>query len=202
MIKQNSIRFAAEFIGSATKYSKNFRDVLLEICKECDIRIVGLQKNYKPEMAPFYFEQAIDRLDEKNLEKCYLKIATKCPELMIVSLYVTGLIRFYAGQIVRKLVEDLRQRGYVETNWSPIIQFRFAGKGARIFDWFKSVDKSAANQYTAEMFKMGFGPMNMFNIENLFDDEPKPDGVKYEVSKGLAKSVLDVDNSLLINKQT
>ena len=63
MVKQNSIRFAAQRVAQATKFSPNFKNVLLAICSQFKIRVLGLNEGpdkYSSETAPFYFEQIVD----------------------------------------------------------------------------------------------------------------------------------------------
>ncbi|MBK9318401.1 MAG: hypothetical protein IPM91_05985 [Bacteroidetes bacterium] len=77
-------------------------------------------------------------------------------------------------------------------------KYCFAGKGARIFDWFSAVNSSAANDYYTKMFIRGIGgenvakqtitpvnfPTQIININTQKKDNNAD--VKYEVSKGLA----------------
>lgn len=135
----------------------------------------------------------MNRLDDSQLESFYQSIASDCPQLMRVNMYVTGLLMYYAGQIAHKLVDDLRRTP--ETEWpakkKPNVRVTFAGKGSRLFQWLKVINKNAANQYYGNMFVMGFGRESL--MESLAGwqliELPKlndPD-IKYEVSKGLAK---------------
>jgi len=206
MVKQNSIRFAAQRVSGATKYSKKFKEVLIEICADKRIKIQGLNNGpdkYTPDTAPYYFEQIVDRLEDKDFEQFYKLVKNKCPELMSVNLYVTGLIIYYAGQLSFKLVKELRKSEEFHSDqkegWKPIINIVFAGKGARIFDWFKMVDESSASKYYNELFMSGFGGkentenyLQFFNkakdqIVNLNPtNQDDSRNVKYEVSKGLA----------------
>jgi hypothetical protein len=206
MVKQNSIRFAAQRVSGATKYSKGFKNVLLEICEEKGIKIQGLNNGpdkYTPDTAPYYFEQIVDRLENKDFGQFYQLVKNKCPELMSVNLYVTGLIIYYAGQLSYKLIKELRKSEEFHTDkkedWKPIINIVFAGKGARIFDWYKMVDERSASKYYNELFMSGFGGkentenyLQFFNkakdqIVNLNPtNQDDSRNVKYEVSKGLA----------------
>ncbi len=204
MIKQNSIRWAAQRLAFATQYSKNFRSVLLRMCEQKKIKIEGLNttpSKYNENTAPFYFEQLIDRLDDADFPDFYRLIAAECKELMSVNLYVTGMIMYYAGQLTLKMREEMLRSDDVPAivkNSPPKIYIAFAGKGARIFDWFDAINPRAANEYYTQMFIRGIGgmekaqktitPINYPNeiIKiNAYKKENNAD-VKYEVSKGLA----------------
>ncbi len=213
----NSIRFAAQRVAHAARYARNFKDVLLEVCERKKVSIQGLNVEpyrYSPQTAAYYFEQLVDRLEEADMAPFYQLIRAKCPELMCVNLYVTGLIMFYAGQLAGKLrseVANSEEGQQLKTwmpamggDWKPMVNIVFAGKGARLFDWFRAVDESASNKYYTDLFIKGFGGMQQA-IDNLFPGgweglrmEPPvkikrtTDGgvsdIKYEVSKGLAFS--------------
>lgn len=212
MVKQNSIRFAAQRVASATKFSPNFKAVLLEVCERKNISIQGLNvkpEKYTTETASYFFEQIIDRLDENDFSSFYQLLRSKCPEMLSVNLYVTGLIIYYAGQLANKLraeVSNSVEGTYLKTfnpamggDFKPIINIVFAGKGARIFDWFKSIDAQAADKYYTDLFIAGFGGMQIaqsllfpggymggppIRINPTNEDGGK--NLKYEVSKGLA----------------
>lgn len=205
MIKQNSIRFAAERIAQATKFSPNFKTVLLKICERKSISIQGLNAGtpkYNENTAPYYFEQVVDRLEAADFEAFYLLIAAECKEMMSVNLYVTGLIMFYAGQLAYKLRNEILRSEDAPPAVKaipPKIKIAFAGKGSRIFDWFAAVNSSAAEDYYTQMFIRGMGgeaiakqtispisinPLRIIDI-NSHRGTDNAD-VKYEVSKGLA----------------
>lgn len=205
MIKQNSIRFAAERLAQATRFSPNFKKVLLRMCEQKHIYIQGLNKGedkFSPSTAPYYFEQVVDRLEAVDFESFYRLIAAECKEMMSVNLYITGLIMFYAGQLVHKLREEIvRSDDSTELvkKTPPKIRIAFAGKGARIFDWFSAVNDNAANDYYTQMFLRGIGgesvarktivpislsPLKIIDINSQRGQDNAD--IKYEVSKGLA----------------
>lgn len=205
MIKQNSIRFAAERVAQATKYSPNFKNVLLKMCERKKISIQGLNIQpfkFSENTAPYYFEQVVDRLEASDFETFYLLIAAECKEMMSINLYVTGLIMFYAGQLVHKLRNEIvksEDAPLAVKKTPPKIRIAFAGKGSRIFDWFSAVNPAAANDYYTQMFIRGMGgeaiarqtitpiSINPFKIIDINSQRGTDNAdVKYEVSKGLA----------------
>jgi len=200
MVKQNSIRFAAQRVSQATKHSPNFRAVMLEMCERKKITIQGLNKGdnkFNSNTAPYYFEQLVDRLDENDFDSFYQLLAGKCPELMCVNLFVTGLIMYYAGQLASKLrTEVINSPNKVPgmENWKPKVNIIFAGKGARIFDWLKANNLQNSKEYYETLFIKGFGGMAM--AQQLLGDRPNINptnnagskDIKYEVSKGLAQT--------------
>ena len=196
MIKQNSIRFAAQRVSEATKKSPKFKDVLINICAKFNITLMGLNRGpntYSPNTAPYFFEQIVDRLEPKQLPEFYSEIAAKCPELMSVNLYVTGLITFYAGQIAAKLIREIFRSPDRDWTGKPQVKVVFAGKGARIFEWFSTIQMDTARQYYTQMFMKGMGGQQkmvelLSNWPEIKLSEQSSDDVKFEVSKGLASS--------------
>jgi hypothetical protein len=204
MVKQNSIRFAAQRISEATKYSPNFRAVLLKMCEIKKIKIEGLNtpnNKFSENTASYYFEQIVDRLEVSEFDDFYRLLAAECKEMMSVNLYVTGLIMYYAGQLTQKLRSEIvksEDATPIVKATPPKIRIAFAGKGARIFDWFNAVNPKAANDYYTQMFIRGIGgeaiakvtitpvnfPSKIIDINNQKADNNSD--VKYEVSKGLA----------------
>lgn len=208
MIKQNSIRWAAQRLAFATRYSMNFHSVLLRMCEKKKIKIEGLNtapSKFNENTAPFYFEQLVDRLDDADFPEFYRLIASDCKELMSVNLYITGLIMYYAGQLTLKMREEMLRSDDVPEmikRERPKINIAFAGKGARIFDWFEAINPQSSSDYYTQMFIRGIGgtaraqktiravgsvgnPSHPIIGINAFKKENNSD-IKYEVSKGLA----------------
>ena len=188
LIKQNSIHFAAQDVIKAAGKSKNLRDVLINAQKHEPI--FGLRDNYSPATAAYYFDKVVDLIsdDSRRLTDFYTELAARCPELMSVNLYVTGMIMFYAGQITRKLV--LMSRKQLK-DWCPVVRIIFAGKGSRIFDWWYSSSPSVAQGYYTMLYALGMGAANAQQMNDYIERlniELKDDlreNVKYEVSMGL-----------------
>jgi hypothetical protein len=220
MIKQNSIRFAAQRVAQATQFSLNFKSVLLKMCEKKNISIQGLNKGdnkFSANTAPYYFEQLVDRLKDDDFEVFYKLISAECKELMCVNLYVTGLIMYYAGQLVYKLRTEIvrsEDAPLAVKNTRPKIKIAFAGKGARIFDWFDAVSKDGAYEYYSQMFIRGIGGeavaketitpafSNPFKVIDLNSQKKENNSdIKYEVSKGLAIPTNNTTILVPLNKQ-
>ena len=188
LIKQNSIHFAAQNVIKAAGMSPNLKDVLLNAQKHEPI--FGLREKYSSETAAYYFDKVVDLIsdDPERLTKFYTELVARCPELMSVNLYVTGMIMFYAGQITRKLV--MMSRNQLK-DWRPVVRIIFAGKGSRIFDWWYSSSQEVALGYYTMLYAFGMGAANAQQMKDYIErlnielkDDQRAD-VKYEVSKGL-----------------
>lgn len=196
MIKQNSLRFAAQRVSQSVSAFPNFRNVLTGICAKYKIQMVGLNfgnDTYNKHTAPYFFDQIVNRLTDDQLEDFYRTIAADCPLLMCVNMYVTGLLMFYAGQVAHKLIDDLNHT--TDDEWvakrRPNVRVTFAGKGSRLYQWLTTINPAAAKNYYGNLFVMGFGEQHLketlagwqiIELPQLHDPE-----IKFEVSKGLAK---------------
>jgi len=212
LVKQNSIKFAAQNVVKATQFcADKFKNIALQICKENDWHLPGLNvgdNKFNADSAMFYFDQIADRLDIGKLPGFYQKISTACQPLMITNLYVTGLIMFYAGQITRRLVQDIRNAKGEDANPSfrPQVMLKCAGKGARVFEWLSCVDKDLAKNYFRYTYLAGIAGTieneNVLNqnagqfiydvfVEDLIKGVASAD-IKYEVSMGLIRQSAQV----------
>jgi hypothetical protein len=208
MIKQSSIRFAAQRVAQSAKYSPKFFSVIKNFLDEKKITVEGINsKNgankFTKDTASYYFEQIVDRLsseDERN--EFYRKLAIDCKELFCINLYVTGLIIFYAGQLAKKIKLQIDEMDEGERNrdWSgkPVIELKFTGKGSRIMDWMNAFDEDISEKYYKNMFIKGFGGMeeakkHLKPVRSFFaprTDENLRD-IKYEVAYGLASPKIE-----------
>lgn len=214
MIKQSSVQFAARRISDATKaFFNEFKVVLDAMCQQHNLHINGLNRGnicYSAETAPYFYEQIVDTLQPSELESFYNSIASNCPKLFAVDMYVTGLIMYYAGQLSRKIFTVLgnndpnfRRKITPQPGQRPSFQFQptFEGKGGRIFEWLSVKNLEAAKAYYADMFVEGFGmPADRRALVLSYLDLSKlqatsAEDVKMEVSGGLS-----MGGSLLVPK--
>ena len=200
MVKQNSMRFAAQLVSGAVSKLPRFQNALLNICSNYKIPMVGLNvgaggSRYSSETAPYFFDKIVDRLTPEQLADFYQIIEVECPELMYVNMYVTGLLMYYAGQISRKLVEDIARTDPNEKiSRSPrtLVRVTFAGKGSQLFSWLATTHAKTAQSYYVQLFTQGFGGLQplkamLSNWPQIMLPHSISDDTKFEVSKGLAK---------------
>ena len=207
MVKQSSIKFAAQKISHSSKYSKNFKDALIETCKRLNIKIQGLntgESKFNSNTAPYYFEQIVDRLKPDQFNDFYKLLGTDCKDIFSVNLFVTGLIVFYAGQIAKKVKFQIDSSSLRSDEWDgkPTFQIIYTGKGSRIMDWLNAIDPKVSEDYYLNIFLKGFGlddakvhidwskhnPNMGEHAVSFVDRTQYSYDIKYEVAKGLAAS--------------
>ena len=199
MIKQNSLRFAAQRVSNATAYIKSFKELLQSICAQTGISMRGFNEGsdrFSSDTAPYYFDQLVARLDEQQLVGFYRQIGASCKELLAVNLYVTGLLAYYAGEMAHKLLDDLQHASPEEVankTTPPKVVVSFAGKGSRLLHWLAAINSHVAVQFYNTMFAQGFGQSDMARLmdvrgSGLILPPLQNSDIKYEVSKGLVSN--------------
>lgn len=199
MIKQNSLRFAAQRVSNATAYISSFRQLLQSVCAQTGITMRGFNEGpdrFSADTAPYYFDQLVSRLNENQLIGFYRQIGASCKDLLAINLYVTGLLAYYAGEVAHKLIEDLEHAVPDEVRIKPIkpkVKVSFAGKGSRLLHWLKAINAQVAAQYYNTMFAQGFGQSDLTRLmavqgSGVILPNLENSDVKYEVSKGLVSN--------------
>jgi len=193
LIKQSSIKIAAGLLANSTKYIPGFSKFLKNyVDKKKDIfGEVYAFNDIKESTLPFCFNLILDRLEtDEELNKFYKEISVNCKPLMWINLYLTGLTIYYLGMISKKisLISEKHVNDFGGWTMSNLI-IDFYGKGARIYDWYKAINKQAAKEYLMTCFNQGFGTdVNQYVTFNNFKEfgiiESRK--VKSEVAKGLA----------------
>ena len=88
MIKQSSIRFAAQRVAQATKYSSKFFSVIKNFLDKKGLKVEGINSGsnskFTKETAAYYFEQIVDRLgNEKERDEFYRALANECKDCLL-----------------------------------------------------------------------------------------------------------------------
>lgn len=192
IVKQNSIRFAAQLVSDTVRYyQNNFYKVLRKTCEEEHIQLQGLNDRYNEDTAVYFFNQIVDRLEPNQLRTFYIKLNKECPMVFYANMFVTCLIMYYAGILLHKVANFIiSSKEYHRENGQPKfnVTIGFAGKGARLMDWLGSVKGvNAAKMVYNVMFANGVGEEfnDLFNLPNILIPDTPSNDVKYEVSKGL-----------------
>lgn len=200
MIKQNSLRFAAQRVSTATSSIKSFKQLLQSVCAQTGITMRGFNEGverFNDDTAPYYFDQLVSRLNEQQLVAFYRQIGANCKDLLAINLYVTGLLAYYAGEVAHKLLDDIQHAvndEVTDKSNKPKVIVSFAGKGSRLLHWLAAINSQVATQYYNTMFAQGFGQSDMVRLMNvqgsgLILPKLENNDIKYEVSKGLVSNM-------------
>lgn len=186
LVKQSSLRLAAGLIADASRQSENFRRALVSYHDnpKSSLTIPNI-KTINKDNAPFFLNAVFDRLRGNEFEHFYAFLGRTNPTLFALPAYMTGLLLYYSGQLLRKTIEDYPFLHEV----NKINLFPF-GKGGRIFDWLDTYPgKQMASDYFTRCFQTGFGEGGN-KIVVVKQNDIREDN-KSEVAKGLVSANSD-----------
>ena len=192
LIKEGSIRFAAGRLADATKKSKKFQEVLRSFCRKKGMSIHGItagQDRLNGNTSSYYFNLIVDQLNTAvSLNEFYRNLSADCPDLFTVNAFMTGLIMFYAGQVaygIRMSQENPESAGDYKETFDDV-RIGCFGKGGRMFDWLRAMNKEAAEDYYRRCFDSGYGVKAADHIDRFKTIPSDMKSVKAEVSFGLS----------------
>ncbi|MDX2246886.1 MAG: hypothetical protein SF052_08940 [Bacteroidia bacterium] len=186
LVKQSSLRLAAGLIADASRQSESFRRALVSYHDnpKSALTIPNI-KTINAENAPFFLNAVFDRLRGNEFEHFYAFLGRTNPTLFALPAYMTGLLLYYSGQLLRKTIEDYPFLSDV----NKVNLFPF-GKGGRIFDWLDTYPgKQMASAYFTRCLQAGFGSggekITVYKQNDIREDN------KSEVAKGLVSATAE-----------
>ncbi|MEM7655923.1 MAG: hypothetical protein AAF399_07330 [Bacteroidota bacterium] len=185
LMKQSSLRLAAGYMTEAIRASSAFQQAILGYYNDPGnrIRIPNIQAlTDNPDTAPFFLNSIFDRLKGEEFQHFYDYLSLHNRTIFALPVYMTGLLMYYAGQLVAKTMSEHDFMARVKR----INLFPF-GKGGRIFDWAAAhSSKEMADEYYNLCFQTGFGKGGE-EIQVEIEDSIRQDN-KSEVAKGLVNT--------------
>ncbi len=191
LLKQSSIRLAANKLAQAARRSKDFREALIYFVTAPNsvVSVRGIEEMRKnPNTAPYFLNTVFDRLHTEEGYRALYK-AIYQPKLasinkqavqsfFVLPAYICGLLLYYAGELSSITV---RKNGLTNVKEFNLCTF---GKGGRLFDWLThALSLQEATDYYNRCFKAGYGEGSE-SIELKL--ESKRTNSKAEVSFGLS----------------
>lgn len=200
LIRQSSIKVAADKLAYVTKYSPSIQNNLKVFAQKNNLYVYGIDK-IDSDTAGHLLNVLFDRLTEIDRKQgttlqqdLYRFLWTpiegselrETKGLFAIAAYICGLTTFYAGQLTAQIVKNPLYKG-IQT-----IQMGFYGNGGKLFDWLRMADAKFANNY----YKASFGKGILWHTNQKFQYQlvPTPNYQKNEVSLGLSNNTyLKVD---------
>lgn len=186
LVKQSSLRMAAGLIADASRESESFRRSLVNYHDnpKSSLTIPNIQ-TINHENAPFFLNAVFDRLRGNDFDNFYAFLGRSNPNLFALPAYMTGLLLYYSGQLIRKTVEEYP----FLSDLNKVNLFPF-GKGGRIFDWLDTYPgQGMAAEYYNRCLQAGFGDQAS-NVTLYKQNDIREDN-KSEVAKGLVSASND-----------
>ena len=184
---QCSLRIAANHFFKAINASEKFRKALHRFheSKTTKVKVINIDDIINPSKeiysrSPYYLNNIFDQLSNNEFDTFYNSLSQSVPFVFALPSYITGILVYYSGLLVRNAIKSKGIEGIESVN------MRYYGKGGRTFEWLYRVYEDDARRYFAECFKAGFGAPIRYtcdNIEELYDDNTVEN--KSEVAIGL-----------------
>lgn len=206
LYSQCSVRVAAGMFFDAINRSEQFRKALYSFHEShrTSVNVLNIADVISPEpqkfqRAPYYLNNVFDQLKSRQeFTYFYDHLRSNVPSAFALPAYITGLLSFYAGILLRETI--------IKNNLpTDEVRFRYYGKGGRLFEWlFFTLEENGleARRYLGACVAAGLGPdyrmthgIHFDNIE-LNNDGDRMEN-KSEVAKGLVKLSNDPMDAIL-----
>ena len=189
LFSQCSLRMAANHFFKAVNSSERFRKALHKFheSKVTKIKVINIDDVISTDekiygRSPYYLNNIFDQLNgTAEFSKFYNALSASVPFAFTLPAYVTGVLVFYAGMLVRSTIKRNNLEGIEQVN------MRYYGKGGRTFEWVFTAYEDEARSFYKRCFQAGFGGDAIrFHCDNLEDLENQlPTENKSEVAMGL-----------------
>ncbi len=190
LFTQSSVRIASGFFFDAIKSSSRFRTSLKNFHDSNAVdglSVKGIHDivSTDPEIngrAPYYLNNVFDQLkEEDDFLKFYRRLNADVRQVFALPAYVTGMLVFYCGMLVRNAIEqnklDIQK-----------VTIRHYGKGGRLFEWITSIYDLMGKNYYRDCFKAGVGDELAQKLDLAFGEVSKKES-KSEVAIGLVSNI-------------
>lgn len=188
LLAQSSVRMASGFFFKAINSSAKFRKAVYDFHNGLRgrIKVLNIEDIISPnpklsERASHYLNNVFDQLSTENdFNEFYVAMQLAVPAVFALPTYVTGILLFYSGMLVRNAIE---KNGY--QNIIKSVEMKYYGKGGRLFEWVNAkFGVSRAEAYYGKCFRLGLDMPDVtfhFNKSDLREN-------KSEVAMGLSSN--------------
>ncbi len=187
LLTQSSVRMAGGFFFNAINSSAKFRRSLFNFHESHQINLST--KNIEdvvssdPEIysrAPYYLNNVFDQMyTDRDFNYFYNFMRREVKPVFAYPAYVTGVLMFYSGMLVRNAVTKNHIDGL------QTIEMRYYGKGGRLFEWLLDVYTDDGERYYKKCFAAGYGSKDI----NLSIIPQQKSENKSEVAIGLVSNM-------------
>ena len=185
LLTQSSIRLASGFFFKAINSSPKFRKAVYDFHEmhTTGVKVLNIEDiiSNSPDVntrAPHYLNNVFDQLNSENdFKSFYSRMQLNVPNVFTLPAYVTGILLFYSGMLVKNAIEKNNYQNIVNE-----VDMKYYGKGGRLFEWVTAMFGKSAETYYAKCFNLGTGRDDIEFHFNMSDKEKN----KSEVAIGLS----------------
>ena len=218
LAKQSSVKVAADRISKAASLSKDIQQVLKHFCRKFDQGIGAIEK-IDSNTAPYLLNILFEKIAKDPTLEQHLYSQFWAPEIeqtnrshtrgiMAIASYVTGMLMFHAGQMVRSyIVDEIKEAEAKKTKIGKYhIRTSYFGKGGNLFQWLpKAISNATGMKYYEDCFNAGVSAEIASKYIVSFTQDNNKDFLKLEVALGLSapRSVVieDLSDSEIIGEE-
>ena len=188
LLTQSSVRLAGGFFFKAINSSARFRRALYDFHESGNtgVKVLNIAdvKSTDPAIykrSPYYLNNIFDQLHtDEDFKQFYLSMRTDVPVVFALPAYVTGVLLYYSGMLVKNVID---KQGYSDIDE---VEMKYYGKGGRLFEWLYDMYGKRAVNYYSKCFAAGVGTTDVKFNYNVSDKTEN----KSEVAIGLASGKL------------
>lgn len=197
LAKQSSVKVAADRISKAVSLSKDIQNVLKHFCHKFN-QGIGAIEGINSNTSSYLLNILFDKLEKDPALEQHLYGQFWAPEIeeinrshtrgiMAVAAYVTGMIMFHAGQMVRGYITDELKNTKTGKNTKFHVRTAYFGKGGNLFEWIpKAISDSTGLKYYEDCFKSGLTTEIAQKHISSFTMDTRKEYLKAEVAYGLS----------------
>ena len=137
LLTQSSIRLASGFFFKAINSSPKFRKAVYDFHEmhTTGVKVLNIEDiiSNSPDVntrAPHYLNNVFDQLNSENdFKSFYSRMQLNVPNVFTLPAYVTGILLFYSGMLVKNAIEKNNYQNIVNE-----VDMKYYGKGGRLFE--------------------------------------------------------------------
>lgn len=196
LFRESSVRLAAGVFFDAVIKSEQFRQALVTFHEghNTDVHVENIKDVLShPDKAPYFLNSIFDQLKtQDDYDVFYDSLASNAKFVFTIPAYVSGLLLFYSGMLIGKVIKDNRLGNIEKVDLLPF------GKGGRIFHWLRHATSTrTTNEFYNNCVNAGLQLILPDNSIKLTYREEIENDNKTEVARGLCdKKELAVVTSL------
>lgn len=198
LFTQSSVRIASGFFFDAIKSSSRFRTSLRnfhdsKVIPELAVMDINSIVSTNPETygrAPYFLNNVFDQLRvDGDFRKFYRALNADVRPIFALPAYVTGMLVFYCGMLVRNAIE-------ANSLQVQQVTLRHYGKGGRLFEWITDIYDIVGQNYYRNCFRAGVGDELAKTLELTFGETRRHES-KSEVAIGLVSNIDNISSGEL-----
>jgi hypothetical protein len=172
LLKQSSVKIAANKLAKAVGKSKALQKCIAHFVRKNKLELPALEQ-INEKNAYYLTNLLFEEIEHDKVRERSFYSELWSPEneqlskdetrgLVAISSYICGLLMFHAGQLVRSVLEEDKQRELKDQRFGDIYEGFYLnvaafGKGGKLFDWLPTaINEEEANNFYQKCFISGY----------------------------------------------